>query len=601
MTRRAVLFSLALCAAAAPRANAGVVARQALAQAQSAGSARVVVALRSEPASRSATPLQRRARIAARRDAVLRAVPTGEVSELRTFATVPGFAARIGAAGLQRLELDPDVVQVDLDGEGGGSLDVSVPQIGADRVHQRGVGGKGVVMAILDSGIDEGHPDIAGAVLDEECFCSQRCCPGRTNRASGPGSAASVQVHGPHVAGIALSRGAVAPVGVAPTASLVSIRVLNDSNRGLVSDWIAALDWINDQRPDVRVVNMSLSTDAEFDAACDRDCSGQVLCAENLLFGQVIDELRSRGTLVFAAAGNGGRIGLVTSPACVEGAVAVGAVDSNDVPAPFSDSSPLVDLLAPGVDILSDDAFGGTAVLSGTSMATPHAAGTAALLMSARPGASADQIEALMETNGVPIIDRDGLSTPRVDALAAYRQVMAERELVRGGGAQDTDCLLEWSFVPADTAGGDARPVARCHDGDPVCDFDDQSGQCTFLLSLCFNNSDPLLQRCAVDEPIVALDVRMPRPTAPPGSVERTNYDNLSTSLPALPIADSNVCGVSFPFVVPRPGNRSGAAIAQVGVRTATRSDPDRLSFICEPPLTSLQNRRVRRESTHGR
>src|SRR5690606_19660919 len=133
-----------------------------------------------------------------------------------------------------------------------------------------------------------------------------------------------------HVAGIAVSRGRVAPPGVAPGAALVAVRVLDDHNRGFLSDWIAALDWLAAERPDVRVVNMSLVSQAVFAADCEQGCGSQSGCATNRLFAAAIDALWERGALVFAASGNDGRPNAVAAPACVSRAVAVAAVDDDD-------------------------------------------------------------------------------------------------------------------------------------------------------------------------------------------------------------------------------------------------------------------------------
>src|SRR5262245_55946826 len=129
------------------------------------------------------------------------------------------------------------------------------------------------------------------------------------------------------------------------------------------------------------------------------------------------------------------------APACVSSALAVGAVydanigshtcagctDSSTMPDQvtcYSDSSPELDLLAPGSSITSVQHTGGTRDDCGTSMATPHAAGLAALIFSAQPGLTADTVEQVMRTTGVPVLDpRNGLTRPRVDAWAAIAEV----------------------------------------------------------------------------------------------------------------------------------------------------------------------------------
>ncbi|MFN8640931.1 MAG: S8 family serine peptidase [Candidatus Binatia bacterium] len=509
------------------------------------------------------------------------------------FRAVDGFAARATAAGLEALAARPDVAAIELDGVGTTALDRTVPQIRADRVHARGVDGTGVVVAVIDTGVDPTHPDIADALLHEECFCRDgtvngsprpACCPDGGARQSGRGSAVSADPHGPHVAGIVASRGRVAPPGVAPGAGLVAVRVLDEHNRGFFSDWIAALDWIASERPEVRIVNMSLVSERDFPGDCERGCSGQTGCTTNRLFAAVIDRLWARGTLVFAASGNDGRPNAMSAPACVSHAVSVAAVDAEDAVASFSNRSPSLDLLAPGVGVESDGLDGGLALLSGTSMAAPHAAGAAALLLSARPGLGAEQALALLAGSGVAVAS-GGRAVPRVDAFAALRAAMRAPELVRGGGSRATDCLLELSIIPPEAVSISAHALARCVDNDPLCDLDDELGRCTFGVAVCANMRDPLLRQCRTDEPLEGFAILAPPVDAPHGTIDRVNVDNLAFALPDFPFAGASVCSDSVPFVVVRPRpDTAGTGEIRMRLSTATRPDYDRVRFRCEPP-----------------
>jgi hypothetical protein len=124
---------------------------------------------------------------------------------------------------------------------------------------------------------------------------------------------------------------------------------------------------------------------------------------------------------------------------------------------------------------------------------------------------------------------------------------------------------------------GDARPLASCRDGDPLCDADTTEGQCTFILSLCFNVPDPLLQECDVGEILRSLRVDQPSADAPAGTIEAMNREHLEHSLPELPIEGPSVCGVAFPFVVPR-----GAGYLSAVASTDSRHDYDRIRFLCQ-------------------
>jgi hypothetical protein len=458
------------------------------------------------------------------------------------------------------------------------------------------VSGIGATIAVIDTGIEADHPDVVDALVHEECFCSAgrigdrdrpNCCPGGTAHASGPGSAASADSHGPHVAGIVLSRGRVAPTGVAPGALLVAVRVLDARNQGFVSDWIAALDWIAAERFDVRVINMSLVSNVVYAGDCGRQCGGAMGCAANELLADVIEQLRDRGTLLFAAAGNAGRLNQMSAPACVAPTVAVGAVDANDAVAGFSNTSSELDLIAPGVDIVSDGLGGQREQMSGTSMASPHAAGAAALLLSARPGLGADDIERILRSTGVPVLDgRTQRTTPRVDAFAALHEAARGAELERGGGgSRSADCLLEWSFVPPEIVRRRGWPLVECRDNDPACDADQELGRCTFVYSPCFNMRDPLLRGCAVDEPLLRFAVSSPPIDAPVGSLDRVNVDYLASALPDFPFAGSDTCSATIPFIVARPrANAPGRSHLRMSVVSASRHDYDHLVFECLPP-----------------
>ena len=574
-----VIAAMSTVLSSATSAPAATVDRNARALARRDGRVRVIVELASPPAVDRAPSLGgRSAEVASVRARVLRAMSPRAVEVIREFSVIPVFAATVTADGLAQLERHPDVLRVDADAQGGGGGAGNVAQIRADRVHARGLDGAGSVIAVLDTGVDASHPDVQDALAHEECFCVDGCCPAGGTRQSGSGSAASIHWHGPHVTGVALSRGRVSPIGAAPGAQLVAVRVLGDDNRGSLIDWVAGLDWIVAHRPDVRVVNMSLVSDTLFSGNCDNDN------AFNRSLARLIDLLYRRGTLVIAAAGNRGRHDALTSPACVSGSLAVGAVGADDEVAAFSNSGPELDLLAPGVGIVSDAPGGDVATRSGTSIAAPHVAGVAALLLTARPGASAGEIDALLRDTGVPITDpRNGLAVPRIDAMAAMQVIFRQGETLRGGGSRGSDCLLQWQFLPPDIARDGPRPLAVCADNDPSCDADGVEGQCTFLLSLCFNLRDPRLPDCRVDEPLVSYDLTWPPRSAPEGSIERVNVDNLRQALPAFPLQGSNVCSVAFPFVVPRgPGaDRHGVGAIRFAVETATRRDFDRVALMC--------------------
>ncbi|MBI4519158.1 MAG: S8 family serine peptidase [Deltaproteobacteria bacterium] len=552
----------------------------------------VVVALQPQPQPRSgaSTARRRQAAIAGQRANVIEQVRgqvAGEDLEVgHQFALANGFTASVSAAGLRALAHHPGVLRIDAARQGGAALAQSAAQIRADIVRALGVTGAGVGIAVLDTAIDTAHPDLQGRITAQECFCSSNCCPGGVSRLSGPGSASgTVPVHGTHVAGILVSQGdqRIADIGIAPGAQLTALRVLNDQARGDLGDWVAALDWLAahaaELEPRVRLVNMSLASNEAYAPGCES------VDATNMLFRDVIEALRAQGTLVLAAAGNSANPYKLTSPACVSPALAVGAVDPNDLVAPFSNSAWSLALFAPGVGIRSTAPKAATAVLSGTSMATPHAAGVAALLWGAAPDLAPDEVAGFLRTTGVPVLDvRNGWWFARLDALAAYQALQFSGTLVRGGGSRLTDCLVEWQFAPRAMVRMRSRPLALCRDGDPGCDRDTSAGQCTFELALCFNVPDGRIPFCRTNDPITRLTLFVPAAT-PPDPIDAGNAAALADVLPATPLADQKACSKPIRLTVPVGASGRGVRSVRLTAESLGRRDSDRAHLICDAAL----------------
>jgi len=395
--------------------------------------ARVIIAFRANPADSKESQLRRKA-------AALARVSPGELELLADWPDLSAAAGIVSAAGLEKLRTDPDVLRIDLDLPGGGNLAESVPLIRADAAHRMGLTGRGATVAILDSGVTANQPDLADDVVGQQCFCvnldGSGCCPNGQRTQSGAGSAEDDHGHGTNVAGIVTSGGRVAPPGVAPDAKIVAVKVL-DRNLSFsgTAQVISGLEWVRLNRPDVRVVNMSLGTFALFSSPCDG------ASAPAMAFSQSIGALKARGTTVFVSSGNDRSANQMEAPACISSSVSVGATyDANfggfslfgcsettapDKVACFGNSGPGLKLFAPGAAITSAGAQG-TSTFFGTSQAAPHAAGTAALLLQARPSLTPDDIESALVRTGKPILDsRNGLTIPRVDAEAALASVGA--------------------------------------------------------------------------------------------------------------------------------------------------------------------------------
>lgn len=410
--------ALAASVACAATAVADVVVPAAIARAVDRDGPQRVIVLLDAPVARGAGLPQRRRAVQRAQQAVLDALPQDGFALRHRYAVVPAVAGTVDRAGLERLRSLPGVRGVEPDLPGRGGLAESVPLIGADYVQDvLGFDGSGVTVAVIDSGVQAGHPDLAGSVVDEQCFCIG-CCPNGASTQSGPGAAADDHGHGTHVTGILAGRGVLASRGVAPGASVVAVKVLDSDNRFCcTSDVVAAMDWVATAHPEVKVVNLSLGTSALYTGDCDAVGTGAA-------FATAVAALEANGASVFAASLNDGDPNRMTAPACVAAAISVGSVSKLDVVANSSNSGPNLDLLGPGVGIRSSWLGSTTSFASGTSMATPHAAGAAALLLQASPGLDRAGVLAALADTGVPILDaRNGLTRPRVDVATAIAGV----------------------------------------------------------------------------------------------------------------------------------------------------------------------------------
>jgi subtilisin family serine protease len=411
----------------------GVIGAGVLEAVRGGASPRVVVAFEAGPA---ATVGELRTKVAAVQSALLSETGDAELFVERRYAGVPALAVSVRSeAALRRLAADPSVRRIDLDVGGTGSATTNVTMIGATERHAAGNEGEGVVVALLDSGIDTDHPDLSDDVIAQACFGDWNgwvdgsgFCPNGSDRQTGPGAAEDNAGHGTHVAGIITSRGTLGTPGVAPGAGIVAVKVLDGCSFSgcfsYFSEIVAALDYIiaNNQTLGVRVVNMSLGTGAQFYGACDTATSYTMAAAA------AVATLRSMGVVLVASAGNNGSGSTMPAPACLSEVIAVGATDNADVVAGFSQSNSFTDVFAPGVGVASLSRFGGVTSASGTSMAAPHVAACAALLIEAGDATTTLDIERRLGTSEVQVIDgTNGLQFPRLDCSTDTQQQQPRR------------------------------------------------------------------------------------------------------------------------------------------------------------------------------
>jgi len=386
---------------------------------------------------------------------------------------VPALAGTITSDALTILESHPQVISVQFDEMQTIHLAESVPIIGADDVRDTlSYTGFGITVAVIDTGIDTDHPDLADDIVAQHCFLPAGGCPSSSPSETESNNAEDDQGHGTHVAGIVTSKGVQAPLGVAHNAKIVAVKVCNSSGGCPTSDSIAGLDWIRDNlaTQPIQIINMSLGG-GKYDntTECENDMPA---------YTNAVDQLVTKGVTIFTASGNDGNSTHIDRPSCFSNTIAVGAtydydskpehcckkkkvggdwvctkyqssfcsgwewkkhngdwilvctsctnsLPDTDYVACFSNSNNLVDILAPGVFITSSHNDGGTKGNGGTSQATPLTAGVAALMLEANPALTPAEIRTVLKDTGVVLTDeKNSLEFPRIDAFAAVSKIL---------------------------------------------------------------------------------------------------------------------------------------------------------------------------------
>jgi aqualysin 1 len=281
-----------------------------------------------------------------------------------------GYSATIPAGRVDALRADPRVAYVELDGTASiaaQTLPWGIDKIDADVSSTLAGNGSSAIsnvnVYIIDSGVDTAHPDLNVV--------------GHVNFAGGPNK--DCNGHGTHVAGTVAAKDDTSyVVGASPGSPITGVKVLGCGGSGAWSGVIKGVDWVTANAKKPAIANMSLGGGAS--QAVD----------------DAVKNSANSGIFYSVAAGNEGSNACSSSPARAgthNGVATVAATDTSDKEASFSNYGACVDVWAPGVSVVSTRRGGGTTTMSGTSMASPHVGGGAALYLSNNVGASAATVE----------------------------------------------------------------------------------------------------------------------------------------------------------------------------------------------------------------
>ncbi len=458
----------------------------------------------------------------------------------RIFQYIPFMSLSASERALEILEASPIVLDINEDRLARPTLDNTVNIVEASDAWARGLDGTGWYVAILDTGIRASHNFFAGKTIVEACFALGQDgaggagdCPNGLSSDTRPLPAHPAQPfpssfcgyeHGTHVAGIAAGEDTnrVPPLsGVARGANVVAVQVFSKftisppcdaSCPSCLQTWdadvIAGLNHVYSLRLtyNIAAVNMSLGGGGPFDdqTSCDNN---------NSATKAIIDSLRTAGIATVIATGNDGFCSGISAPACVSSAISVGAVSDADIEPAFNNYGTLLDLFAPGVDVLSSVASSDTAYasLSGTSMATPHVAGGWAILKQACPSSSVTEAFNALQSTGAGIFNAcsGGGSYPQhririntaIDALCNPCSGESFTIFNDGSGTLEVSSVSKPSWAQLSTAppylipGGGSRGVCVTVDCG-ACVGSDLNG------SLVFHSND-------LDEPTVNVSMTL--------------------------------------------------------------------------------------------
>ncbi|MFH1408664.1 MAG: S8 family serine peptidase [Nanoarchaeota archaeon] len=393
----------------------------------------------------------------------LKSLSRDEYKENKRYRSIPVISATVTDEGIKQLRDDPEVISVELNRPVQIDMDVSVPLIQANRLWNLNfngtlINGSGQTVCVIDSGVNINHADLLGKVLGEACFCDNEgsdtdgigCCP---NGEISDDNSSDDNGHGTHVIGTIVSQNEVYR-GVAPGANVVSVKAVNSSGGGWFTDVVDGIDWCitNKENFSISVITMSLGDGSQQNNPAN--CDGYAT-------SNAIDSAVAAGILVTVSSGNDAYSNGISYPACASNATSVGAADDSDVMAGFTNTDEILDVVAPGVGIVSLSYTGGTSSKSGTSMAAPHVAAAGTLLQQAYKTFFGTNITpALLRTalkqSSISVSD-SGLEFPRInllDALSSLDNISPEitfNGLLLSNGSITNETSITFNVTSSET------------------------------------------------------------------------------------------------------------------------------------------------------
>ena len=334
--------------------------------------------------------------------------------------TSRGFVVMVNKQGFELFVNNTKILKIRLDKPVYPTLSTSVPFINSDDVQNLGYNGTGVDVCIIDSGVNASHPDLAGKIVGEYCYCDfgGGCCPDGTNEDT---NAEDGTGHGTHVVGIVASQNDTYK-GVAPGTNIYVVKVFDSNGNGTFSDIGQAIDKCVTWGVDIISMSLGDKLNHPADSPCPDDINTQINDAYN------------NNISVIASSGNEHYLNGINYPGCAPNVIAVGAIERDTGGEDFDNiyywtnrNETLLDLLAPGKGIFSlrwntegtlpvscAALDGNIMACSGTSMAAPHVAGAFAQLLEKDPTLTPDELLAKFQETGTDI-----QGWKRINVLAA--------------------------------------------------------------------------------------------------------------------------------------------------------------------------------------